>query len=161
MKSKKIKLLSKCGEINVHTLGNKVLYLKMISCSWRRRDLVSPWHLRTPVMRMSSFVWLLVVKCLGTGFGGISFVNVIQMLTETFCYHALGFTNIYGITLCTSDGVYDIFSGTAEIVFDGKKRTFYKKVKLDAFLFVKSFGWRLAMGVHCHLDDDGSQLTKI
>ena len=55
----------------------------------------------------------------GYRFGSISFVNVIQMLTETFCYHALGFTNIYGITLCTSDGVYDVFSGTAEIVLDG------------------------------------------
>ena len=30
----------------------------------------------------------------GYRFGGISFVNVIQMLTETFCYHAFGFTNM-------------------------------------------------------------------
>ena len=42
----------------------------------------------------------------GHRFGGISFVNVIQMLTETLCYHALGFTNVYDITLSTSDGVY-------------------------------------------------------
>ena len=41
-------------------------------------------------------IFLVVVggEVFGYRFGGISFVDVIQMLTEAFCYHALGFTNI-------------------------------------------------------------------
>ena len=63
------------------------------------------------VIWTSSFLLVVGGKMFGNRFVGISFVNVIQMLTEMFYNHALGFTNKYSVALCTSDGVF-------EIVFD-------------------------------------------
>ena len=47
-------------------------------------------------------------KMFGNRFVGISFVNIIQMLTEMFYNHALGFINKYSVALCISDRVYGI-----------------------------------------------------
>ena len=71
----------------------------------------------------------------GYRFGCISFVNVIQMLTETFCYHALGFT-IYTASHFTQVMAY-MTSLVVEVFKSRVSRTdFWLETGVSALKFV-------------------------